>query len=662
MSATHHTTTQDTVYEMRCSNCDTVLPPQATFCGVCGERVHKGSSYTPVSQLERADITERYRITSLIHRGTFVQVLLAMDTTHQRPVIVRDIDIGSLDEKARQGAIEVVQREYDLLRRQRIPNVMPLIDLRYSREHLFAVAGWPFPLPEDAQNGASKAATSTLQDVLQSGIGLPGEYKALAWLHRLCTAVGQLHRLDIVLGDLDPSAVVLSRNTYESVPALMVSWIPLPIRSSLRNTTSRSTNESKFMAPEASHGTIERRSDIYSLGALLYLLLIGTAPDELAVRAQRPWRGLRDTSPRVSGSTEAIVMRALSTDPAMRFQRVEEMEEALLLALEQSSEARKIRAAKKGKQGGIAQKQAASDEPKDDAEEVTISIVSLQSQLARWQLENVQASSERGPIADTPTISTAHIRDALLNAQLETPLPEDSIESKETGRILTPLINEPLPEPIARGNGETTGETIGNPTSPMQRFRERMSGLLPAMPRAAKQATEPTPQTENDMSFLKRFQRFLLGEQHHTTTAAALIETPLRIQPNQSYTIRIHLMGRASATLPRGAKKGTEPVGLSAVVYDEVVHIEVRSAIFQNYAYIVQQADVHVPNEGFAAEVTIPMQPLSDGPSGRRERLHIFFMDEQRRPLYEKPFAVEVYVSRLVQSGREGHNVLTIPL
>jgi hypothetical protein len=36
-------------------------------------------------------------------------------------------------------------------------------------------------------------------------------------------------------------------------------------------------------------------------------------------------------------------------------------------------------------------------------------------------------------------------------------------------------------------------------------------------------------------------------------------------------------------------------------------------------------------------------------------------MDELRRPLYEKPFVVEVLVSHLVQPGREGYNVLTIP-
>jgi len=674
MSAIDHSTTQDTIHEMRCTNCDNVLPPQATFCGVCGERVQKDARNAPASQLERADITERYRITSLVHRGTFTQVLLALDTMHQRPVIVRDIDISSLDDAAKKQAIEAVQREYDLLRRKHIPDVMPLIDLRYSREHLFAVAGWPFPLAEDTKSGGNKAATATLQDVLQSGIGLPGEYKALVWLYRLSGAMGHLHGLDIILGDLDPSAVVLSENTYNSTPALMVSWIPLPIRVLLSQTTSRSTNESLFMAPEALHGKTERRSDIYSLGALLYLLLTGSAPDELSVRAQRPWRGLRDTSPRVSGSTEAIVMRALSTDPALRFQRVEEMEESLLLALEQSSEARKIRSAVQKKGKSNVQKEA-SGEPKDDAEEVTISIVSLQSQLARWQLEKIQAKeeydrrgAERGPIADTPTISTAHIRDALLKAQFEEPQPVDSIESQETGRILPLIDSEPMPEPIPRGTtgvmGETSGTTGEIPL--MQRFRERISGILPALPRVPKQqaGTAPiqAPQKEGDISLFKRFQRFLLGEQHHMTTAAALIETPLRIQPNQAYTIRLHLLGRDTATLPHGAKKGAEPVGLSAVVHGEVVHIEVRSAIFQNYAYIVQQADVHVPDAGFAAEVTIPMQPLSEGPSGRRERLHIFFMDEQRRPLYEKPFAVEVFVSHLVQAGREGHNVLTIPL
>ncbi|HEU5231071.1 MAG TPA: hypothetical protein VFU49_24835, partial [Ktedonobacteraceae bacterium] len=204
-----------------------------------------------------------------------------------------------------------------------------------------------------------------------------------------------------------------------------------------------------------------------------------------------------------------------------------------------------------------------------------------------------------------------------------------------------------VPEPEADALPESS-------TAPslMQRVLGRVSGVLPSMARPAAKATPE----EQETPLLKRLQRFVLGEQQHTTTAAALIETPLRIQPNQIYSIRIHMMGRDEPD-PRSPQGG-----LSVVVKGDLVHIEVRSALYRNFAYIVQQADVTMPGKGFAAEITMPMQAFSQGPSGRRERLHIFFTDEARRPLYERPFIVEVFISHLVQSGREGHNVLSIPL
>ena len=672
MSVTQTTTTQGASDDVRCTHCTSVLPPQATFCSTCGERIQQRSHYVAPIQPDTTEMTERYRITSLVHRSAFTQVFMAMDMVHQRPVVIRDIDITSLNDDEKLQAVNVVQHEYDVLRRQRISNVTPLIDLRFSQEHLFAVAGWPFPLPEDAVDGSSKAPTNTLDDLLQSGIGLPDEQVALSWLYRLSTAVGHLHNLDIVLGDLDPTTIVVNDTTYNSEPVLTVSWLPFPIRT-LLNTTSSNTSNGRFVAPEARLGAVEPRSDIYSLGALLYLLLTGSTPEELSASTQRPWQGLRAANPRISGSIEAIVMRALSVDMSNRFQRVEEMEEALLLALEQFAETRLVRqgvsAQKNGNRGRTTNGHNTAG-AKDDSEEVTISIVSLQSQLARQHQMALEAEQEhpqgeyvlaREAIADTPTISTAHIRDALLNRVIDTPQPVED----ETLEDETPFVHEALPEPMPRATPLPVEGTTGE-LSMLQRLQERITGVLPALkpkPRPAEEASPAEPQTDTaKLSFLKRFQHFLLGEQQHTTTAAALIETPLRVQPNQGYTIRIHLMGREVATPPPGAKKGTQPVGLSAIVHDEVVHIEVRSAIFQNYAYVAQRADVQMPGDGFAAEVLIPMQTLSDGPSGRRERLHIFFMDEMKRPLYEKPFAVEVFVSRLVQSGREGHNVLTIPL
>ena len=93
-----------------------------------------------------------------------------------------------------------------------------------------------------------------------------------------------------------------------------------------------------------------------------------------------------------------------------------------------------------------------------------------------------------------------------------------------------------------------------------------------------------------------------------------------------------------------------------------MVQIEVRSVLQQGYTYILQHATVTVPASGYAAEVTIPMQQQPLSTTGRRDRLHIFFLDEHRQPIYEKPFVVELFISPLVQFGREGHQVLTIPI
>ena len=107
--------------------------------------------------------------------------------------------------------------------------------------------------------------------------------------------------------------------------------------------------------------------------------------------------------------------------------------------------------------------------------------------------------------------------------------------------------------------------------------------------------------------------------------------------------------------------EGIQSSGLGARVHDELVYVEVRSAIHEHYAYIVQQAVVKIPAQGYVVDIVIPMQPFSRKSNGRRERLHVFFFDEMRRPLYERPFVLEILVSYLVQPGREGLHVLPIP-
>jgi len=665
--------------EPHCPHCNTPLPPQATFCASCGERV----VIKPVSFLlqDDADVTSRYRITSLVRRRPYVSLLFAIDTQQARPVAIRDIDITSLDEDGRLRACAIVQQEYDLLRRERIPAVMPVIDLRHSQGHLYLIVGWPLTNHEKTPH------LSTLQDVLQSGIGLPDTHISLAWIEQLCLSLDQLHRQHIVLGDLDPQTLIIGNDQYDGDLEILVSWLPPDLRD-LLPTPSALNNSSNYSAPEVLLGKPEPRSDIYSLGAVLYILLTGVPPDEATARLHRRLRAPSEVNPRLHSHIDDVVMKATAIESTERFPNAIAMVEAVA-----SLHTRKRPFSK-----------AATPLPPTPVVEATTQSAPIQVQI------------------DTPKPKERTIDDIInTDTVVITPLPHNNLEAWQSLNVVdtpnTPHIVESSPR-IVEGaiqrpanNAEATFAPSDNEDEdedelPLWQFnnsdhalrvhpkatrnlRQRITGILPALSRPQAQRPQPLPEqsnatssreialrqptalapttkapsaplTNNKPSFIKKLQRVIMGEQKHVTTAAAIIETPLRVQPLQTYTIRIQLMGRDARFSENN--NGTSAGGLSALTEGEMVRIEVRSALFQSYAYIVQQATVSIPAAGFAAEVTIPMKPLSNGPSGRRDRLHIFFMDEHRHPLYEKPFVIELFISHLVQPGREGHNVLTIPL
>jgi len=650
------------------------------------------------------EITDRYRITSLVRRSPYIQLFLAIDTSHQHPVVIRDIDISNVDDEIYTQALDIVQGEYDLLHRLRIPDVLAASNLHYSQDHLLIIQDWPFPL----QNDNSTRDALTLHDLIQSGIGLPDEETAINWIYQLCSAVQRLHSQQIIIGDLDPHVIAVSKKDYAGQLALMISWLPAALRKLLPDAVCIN-NPTSFNAPETQEGNIDPGSDIYSLGAILYLLLTGIAPTRTLEETGEEIQAPRELNGKISSGVEAVVMRALEIDNARRFSTVEEFAEALqqlssntkTLRLNQKSSVHK---AIKQVISQKTQEQEAESANPEDVE--TVVIRSKDVAQAREHLERLAAnrsksqeqSGHKEPIKeqtasfDIPQIpasttskeipiedqSTVTISKKEVLAGIEQAIAQKSEQQKAAKGEHTPPEEQTTKALTTQVKPELVPQKRTDEHQGKHHFLQRFSDVLPAISALTTLASLParlrqtstalqllTPTTvapAQDQPLLQRLQRIFIGEQQHNTTAVVLIETPLRVQPHQNYHMRISVMGRDEPGLPPAAPPDMELSGLSALAHGDRVHIEVHTSLIQNYAYILQQADVEIPSKGYAAEVTIPLQAISDGSGTRRERLHINFTDEAKQPLYEKPFVIELFVSSHVQVGREGHNVLTIPL
>jgi len=623
-----------------CPTCGTPFLPHAAFCSSCGKRLDDKQYSSSLLQKEQ-DITVRYRITSLVRRRPNVNLYFALDNQQsrqgqQRMVAIRDIDINSLNDEARVQTIKLVQQEYDSLRLWQIPFVLPMIDLRYFKGHLYAISGSPLAvssLSSTGKNDHSNILTGnalrlhTLQDFLQSGQGLPSEQRALMWIQNLCQALDGLHQHQIVIGELDPFTIILDENSDTAKPALMISWLPPQLQKRLCSSEVSTRFWSYFCAPEALQGKAEPRSDIYSLGAILYLLLSGSLPSEKVLRAtNEKLRSPHELNNRVSMHVSECVMQALDVVPSKRFQNALEMSEAL-----SNPRYSRVQAIK------LNRRDVADSTPPviPDGEAETIPIVPLpQKHLDRWRTSRPQApSTSQIPIPRRPQVPHP----------IAEPEENRTMQSERQQQPATSL-EKPLIIVAASVDTNVERETVSSQSS---------ADIV--------ETQNTTSQKETSIIWFKRFQRFILGQQQHAMFAAAIIESPVSVRPDQIFMLRIHIMGRDEPMIRLDVPETDLSPGLSRLMHGDTFSVEVRAVLNQNFTFVVQQAMATIPAAGYIAEITIPIQPFSKLPEGMRERLLISFLDKQHQPLYEKPLEVEVFVSHYVKRGHEGHHALKIP-
>ena len=172
---------------------------------------------------------------------------------------------------------------------------------------------------------------SSLRELLNPGkLEVP---KVLDIARQICAGLGEAHSQGIIHRDLKPENVMLDR----------LGDVKLMDFGIARSLDTRSTATGSFlgtpayMAPEQAEGKpADRRSDIYSLGLVLYEMCAGQAAFSGDTPLAVALKQIRETppSPRVlqpdlPAQVEYVILKCLCKDPAKRFQAVEEVEAAL---------------------------------------------------------------------------------------------------------------------------------------------------------------------------------------------------------------------------------------------------------------------------------------------------------------------------------------------
>jgi serine/threonine protein kinase len=159
--------------------------------------------------------------------------------------------------------------------------------------------------------------------------------RVLGLMHRVCLAVDYAHSHGIIHRDLKPTNILI---THEGQPrlvdfglAISTSCGAVALESALDGSLAGTL---AFMSPEqAAGGDVDARSDVYSLGATLYWLLLGQSVHELNGSRDDIVRQIRHGNPRpprelsaaIDLDLEAILLKALAKDPANRYTSAESL-------------------------------------------------------------------------------------------------------------------------------------------------------------------------------------------------------------------------------------------------------------------------------------------------------------------------------------------------
>ena len=269
----------------------------------------------PIAPLREA-LKTRYEIEREIGQGAFATVYLARDLKHERRVALK---VLNADPTSETGELRFI-REIRMLARLQHPNILPLHDSGHVEALLYYVMPW--------------VSGESLRARMDRERQLPAD-AACTIARETADALSYAHGQGIVHRDIKPENILLSGGHAIVADFGIARAIDVAGVRQLTRTGMGGPGTPAYMSPEQLLGDreVDARTDIYSLGCVLYEMLTGKPPFS---GKEGFVRRFTEAPPKVSSMRKDLapwldeaVAKALSRNPADRYATATEMVGAL---------------------------------------------------------------------------------------------------------------------------------------------------------------------------------------------------------------------------------------------------------------------------------------------------------------------------------------------
>ena len=264
----------------------------------------------------RSALAGRYEIGREIGQGAFATVYLARDTRHERQVALK---VLNADTGSDSGELRFI-REIRLLARLQHPNILPLHDSGHVEALLY------YLMPYVSGETLRLRMNRERQLPVETAVRIAGEVAdALAYAH----GQGVIHR------DIKPENILLSGGHAVVADFGIARAIDVGGVQQLTRTGMGGPGTPAYMSPEQLLGDrqLDARTDMYSLGCVLYEMLTGKPPfagkEGFVKRFTEPPPSPASLRKEIPPWLEAVVLRTLARDPAERYAGADDLVRAL---------------------------------------------------------------------------------------------------------------------------------------------------------------------------------------------------------------------------------------------------------------------------------------------------------------------------------------------